>query len=127
MEIEEVSHDDFVRDGLDIYHDLFVSMPDAALGTEVEVPTLKGRARLQVDPGVQSGKLLRMRGRGLPELGGSRRGDQMVRVHVWTPSNMSDDERRILEKLRGSPSFTPRPGAPDERKSFFSRVKDVFG
>ena len=126
VEIEEIPHDDFVREGLDIFHDLFISMPDAALGTEVEVPTLRGKARLQIDPGVQSGKLLRMRERGIPELGGNRRGDQMVRVHVWTPQNLSDEERRSIERMRSSPAFTPRPGEANDRKSFFSRVKDVF-
>ena len=126
VEIEEVPHTDFVREGLDIYHELHISLPDAALGTEIEVPTLKGRARLQVDPGTQSGKILRMRERGLPDLHGSRRGDQMVRLHVWTPQNLTQEERTLLEKLRDSPSFAPRPADSDERRSFFSRVKDVF-
>lgn len=126
VEIEEIPHEHFTREGLDIYYDLYVSFPDAALGTEVEVPTLKGRARLQVDAGVQSGKILRMRERGIPELNGARRGDQMVRVHVWTPQALTDEEQRLIEKLRLSPSFTPKPERGDERKSFFSKVKDVF-
>lgn len=126
VEIEEIPHDDFIRDGLDVYHDLYISIPDAVLGTEVEVPTLNGRARLQIDPGVHSGKILRMRERGIPELGGNRRGDQMVRVNVWTPQNLSAEEQQLLEKLRNSPSFTPRPGESRDSRSFFSRVKDVF-
>ena len=126
VEIEEIPSSDFTREGLDIYHELHISFPDAALGTEVEVPTLKGRARLQIDPGVQPGKILRMRERGLPELNGVRRGDQMVRVHVWTPLKLTEDERTMLEEMRMSPSFTPRPERVDERKSFFSKVKDVF-
>lgn len=126
IEIEEVSNVDFVRDGLDLYHDCWVSFPDAALGAEVEVPTLKGRARIQIDPGTQSGKLLRMRGRGLPDINSSRRGDQMIRVHVWTPRALTDEERRLLEQWRTAPSFTPQPDQEEGRKSFFSRVKDVF-
>ena len=126
VEIEEEPHDDFVREGLDIYHDLHISFPEAALGTEAEVPTLKGRARLQIDAGIQSGKVLRMRERGLPDINSGRRGDQMVRVHVWTPTKMSSEETRILEKLKGSESFQPAPESLDERKSFFSKVKDVF-
>ncbi len=126
VEIEEEPHNDFVREGLDIYHDLYISFPEAALGTEAEVPTLKGRARLQIDPGVQSGKLLRMRERGLPDLNSGRRGDQMVRVHVWTPTRLSGEETRIVEKLKNSESFQPAPESLDERKSFFSKVKDVF-
>ena len=126
IEIEELPHKHFKREGLDIYYDLYISFPDAALGTEVEVPTLKGRARLDIDAGIQAGKILRMRERGLPELSGNGRGDQMVRVNVWTPQNLTDEERQFFEEYRNSPSFTPRPEKIDNRKSFFSKVKDVF-
>ncbi|MFK7846487.1 MAG: molecular chaperone DnaJ [Rhodothermales bacterium] len=127
VEIEEVNNEDFTREGLDIYYDLHISFPEAALGTEVEVPTLKGRARLDIDPGMQSGKILRMRSRGLPELnGGNRRGDQMVRINVWTPRTLTEEERDFFEKYRESPSFIPQPEKDDGKKSFFSKVKDVF-
>ncbi len=127
VEIEEKPHEHFTRDGLDVYYDLYLSFPDAALGTEVEVPTLKGRARLQIDPGIQSGRVLRMRGRGIPELGGgSRRGDELVRVHVWTPQNLTPDQRAFLEELRGEEAFVPKPDQKERGKSFFSRVRDVF-
>ncbi len=126
VEIEEVANKDFTREGLDIYYDLHISFPEAALGTEVEVPTLKGRARLDIDPGMQSGKILRMRSRGLPELNGNRRGDQMVRINVWTPKALTDEERDFFEKYRESPSFIPQPEKEDDKKSFFSKVKDVF-
>ncbi len=126
VEIEEAPHEHFTREGLDIYYDCHISFPDAVLGTEVEVPTLIGGARLLIEPGIQSGKILRMRGRGLPELNGSRKGDQMVRVHVWTPQNPSTEERRAIEAFRDSESFVPKPEKDENRKSFFSRVKDVF-
>jgi len=126
VEIVEKEHEHFTRDGLDIYHELYLSFPEAALGTEREVPTLRGRARLQIDAGVQSGKILRMRERGLPDIEQGRRGDQMVRIHVWTPTTLTDEERELLEGLVDAPSFEPRPETLDERKSFFSRVKDVF-
>lgn len=126
VEIEEEPHEHFKREGLDIHYDLHISFPEAALGTEVEVPTLKGRARLQVDAGVQAGKILRMRDRGLPEYNGSRRGDQLIRVHVWTPRDLTDEEREVLEQWRDSPSFAPKPEDTEPRKSFFSKVKDVF-
>ena len=126
VEIEELPHEHFTREGLDVYHELYISFPEAALGTEVDVPTLKGRARLQIDPGIQSGKILRMRDRGIPELNGMRRGDEMVRVHVWTPLSLSEEERTILGDLRESPSFEPKPEKEDRKKSFFSKVKDVF-
>ena len=126
IEIEEAPHKHFTREGLDVFYDLYLSFPDAALGAEVDVPTLKGRARLQVDAGVQPGKILRMRGRGLPELNGVRRGDEMIRVHVWTPVHLTDEERTLIERLRRSESFRPRPHREDRRSSFFSKVKDVF-
>jgi len=126
IEIEELPHEHFTREGLDIYHDLFVSFPDAVFGTEVEVPTLLGRARLQIDPGVQSGKILRMRGRGLPELHGGSRGDQMVHIRVWTPTSLSEEESNFIEQHRNSPSFSPQPEKHAESRSFFGKVKDVF-
>ena len=90
------------------------------------MPTLKGKARLQIDAGIQSGRVLRMRDRGIPELGSSRRGDQLVSVQVWTPKTLSAEERATLENLREAPAFQPRPDASGEKKSFFSKVKDVF-
>ncbi len=126
IEIEEEPHDDFVRDGLDIYHDVYLSFPEAALGTEVEVPTLEGRARLEVEPGVQAGKILRMRNRGIPDLEGAGKGDQMIRIHVWTPQDLDSEEREMLEELRDHDHFQPEPEDPNTEKSFFSRVSDVF-
>jgi molecular chaperone DnaJ len=126
VEIEEVPHESFVRDGLDIYYELYLSFPEAALGTEVDVPTLKGRARLQIDPGVQAGKILRMRERGIPDLESSRRGDEMVRVHVWTPTRLTDEEKEMLQKMRDSSSFEPDPESERDHKSFFTKVKDAF-
>lgn len=128
IEIEEEEHEHFQREGLDIFYDLYISFPDAALGTEVEVPTLEGRAKLEIEPGIQPGKILRMRGRGLPEYNGSRQGDQLIRVHVWVPKSLSADERQTLRELRESERFAPKP---EERKkkegeSFFNKVKDVF-
>ena len=125
VEIDERPHEHFERDGLDVVYDLYLSFPDAALGTEATVPTLRGRAKLQIDAGIQSGRVLRMRGRGLPEAGGGRRGDQLVRVHVWTPEELSGPLREALEQLRLEPDLKPAPAARD-RKGFFSRVKDAF-
>jgi molecular chaperone DnaJ len=126
VEIQEVRHENFEREGLDIYFDLHLPLPDAVLGAESEVPTLEGVATLAVDPGVQSGRILRMRGKGLPDVNTGRRGDQMVRLNVWTPTNLTDAERELFKKMRGSPSFAPRPETGPQKKSFFSRVKDVF-
>ena len=126
VEIEEIPHEHFIREGQDLIYNLYISFPDAALGTEVEVPTLEGIARLQIKPGIQSGKILRMRGKGMPELNTQRRGDLLIRVHVWTPQQLSAEDRALLEKLRHSPAVVPRPEKSNGSKSFFSRIKDVF-
>jgi molecular chaperone DnaJ len=127
VEIDEQPHPHFTREGLDVVHDLHLSFPDAALGAEVEVPTLRGRAKLQIDPGIQGGRVLRMRGRGLPDVGGGRRGDQLVHVRVFTPRDLSTEHREMLERLRDDPAFRPEAGPEtDERRSFFSRVRDAF-
>lgn len=128
VEIEEVPHEHLTRDGSDVRYTLHLSFPDAALGTEVEVPTLKGWARLQIDPGMQPGRILRMRERGLPDLSTGRRGDQLVTVQVWVPRELSPEQRRLLEQLRDDPTFQPEPPAPErrEKKSFFSKVRDAF-
>ena len=126
IEIEEEPHEHFVRDGLDIYHDVYLSFPEAAMGTEVEVPTLKGRARLEVEPGTQAGKILRMRNRGIPDLEGSGKGDQMIRIHVWTPQELSESEQEMMEQLQHHDNFQPQPEERPHEKSFFRRVSDVF-
>ena len=126
VEVKEEKHDTFTRDGNDVYYDLYLSIPDAVLGTEVDVPTLHGSARVRIDEGIQSGKILRMRERGIPDLDRGTLGDQMVRVHVWTPQELTNDERSLFEAFRESESFTPSPKRGGEEKSFFSRVKDVF-
>lgn len=125
VEIEEEEHEHFVRDGLDVVYDLHLSFPDAALGTEATVPTLAGRAKLQIDAGIQSGRVLRMRGRGLPDVGGARRGDEMVRVHVYTPQSLSAPLREALETMRDAPEVQPQTDR-GTRRSIFSRVKDAF-
>lgn len=126
IEIEEEPHEHFVRDGLDIYYDVYLSFPEAAMGTEVDVPTLEGRARLEVEPGVQAGKILRMRNRGIPDLEGTGKGDQMIRIHVWTPQDLSESEREMMEQLQHHDNFQPQPDDRRAEKSFFRRVSDAF-
>lgn len=123
VEFEEVQHEFFVRDGLNVFHKLHLSMIEAALGAEIEVPTLTGRVKLAIDPGTQSGKQLRIREKGIPEVNNpSRKGDQVVQIQVWTPTQLSAKERDILQSLKDSPSFQPKPKSDDEKKSFFSRI-----
>jgi len=122
--IEEAQHPSLKRDGDNLHYDLYVSFPDAALGASVEVPTVSGKARLKVDAGTQSGKILRLRGKGLPSIEGYGKGDLLIHINVWTPKNLSKDEKKTLEDLRSSEHFAPSPGKND--KSFFDKVKEMF-
>jgi molecular chaperone DnaJ len=119
--IQEKRHDLFERHGDDILCELPVSFTTAALGGKVDVPTLKGTARLDVPAGTQSHQIFRLRGQGIPRLHSSRRGDLLVRVRVWTPKKLSPEERLILEKLAEIQGETPKPD-----KGLFERLKDVF-
>jgi len=125
IEIREKSHDYFIRRGSDLIYNLDISFPDAALGSEIEVPTLTGRAIVKIDPGTQSDKVLRMKGKGLAELRTSRKGDQLIRIRIWTPNTLTDSDRKLLQKLKESPSFSPKQS--DSKKTFFSKVKGAFG
>ncbi|HEX6981905.1 MAG TPA: molecular chaperone DnaJ [Balneolaceae bacterium] len=123
--IEEKEHKHFERDGNDIYYDLVLSVPDAILGTEVKVPTLKGRAKIKIEEGIQPGKLLRMREKGIHGLNRSGIGDQYVRVNVYIPRNLSEEERSHIEALKGNEHFEASNKESDG-KGFFSKIKDVF-
>jgi molecular chaperone DnaJ len=122
--IEEIPHETLKREGNNVVYDLHVSIPDAALGASVEVPTIDGKAKIKIEPGTQSGKLLRLKGKGIPEVNSYHRGDQIIHVNIWTPKALNSDERALLEKLRESPNFKPQPGKSD--KSFFDKMKEYF-
>lgn len=123
--IEEKEHEHFERDGNDIYYDLVLSVPDAILGTEVEVPTLKGKAKVKIEEGTQPGRLLRMKDKGIQGLKNSGTGDQFIRVNVYMPKDLTDDEREHIEALRGHDNFDASH-KDDSGKGFFSKIKDVF-
>ncbi|MBC7652359.1 MAG: molecular chaperone DnaJ [Deinococcales bacterium] len=122
--IEEEPHAELVRDGLNVAFDLHISFPDAAFGTNIEVPTIDGRAKIKIPAGTQSGKIFRLKGKGFPEVQGYAKGDQLVYVNVWTPQNLSSEETTILDKLNNSNNFKPKPDK--NNKSFFERVKEAF-
>jgi len=122
--IEEEPHTELTRDGENVHYELYVSFPDAALGTTAEVPTIGGKARIKVEPGTQSGKVLRLRGKGLPSVEGYSRGDQLIHINVWTPKKLSPEQMAHLEKLRSDDNFKPQPGRSD--KNFFERMKEMF-
>ncbi len=124
INIEELPHEHLLRDGLNIIYDLHVNFVDAALGTSIEVPTIEGPVKIKVPEGTQAGKIFRLKGKGLPSVQSYEKGDQLIQVNVWTPKKLTDEERKILEKLRSSPNFTP---APDKgERGFFDKMKDYF-
>jgi molecular chaperone DnaJ len=122
--IEETPHEFLKREGNNVVYDLHLSIVDAALGYSAEVPTIDGKAKIKIEPGTQSGKLLRLKGKGIPEVNSYHRGDQIIHVNIWTPKALSSEERAILEKLRDSANFKPQPGKND--KSFFEKMKEYF-
>ena len=122
--VEEEEDDTLKRDGNNVIYDLYVSFIDAALGTSIEVPTIDGKVKIKIDAGTQSGKILRLRGKGIKSLEGYGQGDQLVHVNVWTPKKLSSEEKSALEALRTSPNFEPAPSKSD--KSFFERMKELF-
>ncbi len=122
--IEEIPHDFLTRDGQNLHYDQFISLPDAALGTTVEIPMVKGKAKIKIEAGTQSGRTLRLRGKGLPDVNGYNRGDLMVHINTWTPQRLNREEKDILQKLRDSENFKPTPTGKE--KNIFDRMKDIF-
>jgi molecular chaperone DnaJ len=122
--IEEEKHPELERDGNNLHYELYISIPDAVLGKKAEVPTVSGKARIKLDPGTQSGKILRLRNKGLPSVEGYGHGDLLVHVNVWTPKNISAEHQAAFERMQGDADFEPKPGKGD--KSFFDKVKEMF-
>lgn len=122
--IEEEVDDVLKREGTNIIYDLYINFADAALGTTVEVPTIDGKVKIKLEPGTQSGKILRLRGKGIKDLNGYDQGDQLIYVNVWTPKQLSKEEKDMLETFRLSPNFEPKPGKNE--KGFFDKMKEFF-
>jgi molecular chaperone DnaJ len=122
--IEEEEHGQLQRDGLNVAFDLYISFPDAVFGTQVEVPTIDGRAKIKIPPGTQSGKIFRLKGKGFPSINSHEKGDQLIHVNVWTPQHVSAEEKNILEKMQGSQNFQPHPDKND--KSFWEKIRETF-
>lgn len=124
--IEEEEHRYFERVGNDIYYDLVLSVPQAILGADVEVPTLKGKAKIKIDEGIQPGKLLRLKEKGIHGLNNAGAGDQYIRINVYIPKDLPDEEQKYIEALHGNEHFDAS-NKEDDDKGFFSKIKDVFG
>jgi molecular chaperone DnaJ len=122
--IEEKEDDLLKREGKDIHYQLYISFLEAVFGAEKEVPTLSGNVKVKLEPGTQSGKILRLRGQGIKNIDGYGQGDQLIHVQVWTPDKLTKEEKEILEKLKDSPNFIPQPGK--QEKNFFEKFKSLF-
>ena len=122
--IEEEKHADLIRDGNDLLYNLYVSFTQASVGSQVEIPTLDGKVKIKIEPGTQPGKILRLRGKGLPEVNNYGKGDLLVSINVWIPKVLSREERKVLEKLDESQNFKPKSGGGD--RNFFDRMKNYF-
>jgi molecular chaperone DnaJ len=122
--IEEEKHPELQRDGLNVAYDLYISFPDAVFGTNVEVPTIDGRAKIKIPAGTQSGKIFRLKGKGFPAVNSYEKGDQLIHVNVWTPQHVNAEEKAMMEKLHKSSNFEPKPGK--DEKSFFDKVREMF-
>lgn len=122
--IEEEPHEELIRDGNDLIYSLFVTFADAALGAEVEIPTVDGKVKIKITPGSQPGKILRLRSKGLPEVQSHRRGDLLVHMNVWVPTALTADEKKMVQKLNESKNMQPAPTKEDKR--FFDRMRSMF-
>ncbi len=122
--IEEKEHDHLQREGDNLHLDLYVSISEAVLGTSKEIETVTGKVRIKIEEGVQSGKILRLRGKGIPSINGYGKGDLLVHINVWTPKILSKEQKQFFEKMAQDENFSPNPERGD--KSFFEKVKDMF-
>lgn len=122
--VEELDHADFQRNGKNLHHDLYISFIDASLGASAEIPLLSSKAKIKIEPGTQSGKLIRLRGKGLPSVDSYGHGDLLVNINVWTPKTLTKEERKALEKLKESTNFQPELGHSE--RGFFEKVRDLF-
>ena len=122
--IEEIEHPELKRENEHVHYEAVVSFSDAVLGASLEIPTLNGKAKIKIEPGTQSGKILRLKGKGLPSIQGYGMGDLLVHVHVWTPNTLSKEEKSWFEKNQDNPNFLPKE--KDKAGGFFSRIRDYF-
>lgn len=122
--IEEEADAELKREGNNVVYELHISFMDAALGADVEVPTISGKARIKIKPGTQGGEIFRLKGKGFPNLNAYGKGDQLIHVNIWTPKSLTAEEQKILDKLRTHQNFKPNPNKNE--KGFFEKMKDYF-
>jgi molecular chaperone DnaJ len=122
--IETQEHPTLKREGDNLHYDLYISFSEAVLGSSKEVDSVGGKVRIKLESGIQSGKILRLRGKGIPSLNGYGNGDLLVHVNVWTPKELNKEQREFFERMQNDENFEPKPEKSD--KSFFEKVKDMF-
>lgn len=122
--IEEVSHETLKREGSNIHYDLYVNFSEAVLGISKEVETVTGKVKIKIEAGTQSGKILRLKGKGLPSIERYGNGDFLIHINVWTPQELTKEQRKFFESMMDDDNFSPNPQTTD--KSFFEKVKDMF-
>lgn len=122
--VEEEAHPEFTRDGENLHCEVFINFADAVLGTQVEVPGINSNSKIKIEPGTQSGKTLRIKGKGLPNIQGYGKGDQYVHINIWTPTKISKEEKDLLLQLQKSENFNPKQDGTEN--GFFKKVKDMF-
>ncbi|UOY05548.1 molecular chaperone DnaJ [Muricauda sp. SCSIO 64092] len=122
--IETEDHPTLKREGDNLHYDLYISISEAVLGSSKEIDTVGGKVRIKLESGIQSGKILRLRGKGIQSLNGYGSGDLLVHVNVWTPKELTREQREFFERMQSDDNFVPKPEKSD--KSFFEKVKDMF-
>ena len=122
--IEEVQHETLKREGTNIHYDLYINYSEAVLGTSKEVDTVTNKVKIKIDAGTQSGKILRLKGKGLPSIERYGTGDFLIHINVWTPQELNKEQKQFFEKMSDHENFSPNPNTSD--KSFFEKVKDMF-
>ena len=122
--IEEIPHETLKREGSNIHYDLYINFSEAVLGTSKEVETVTGKVKIKIEAGTQSGKILRLKGKGLPSIEHYGSGDFLIHTNVWTPQELNKEQKQFFEKMQQDGNFSPNPQKND--KSFFDKVKDMF-
>jgi molecular chaperone DnaJ len=122
--IEEEKNPDLIRDGNDLIYNLYLSFPDATLGVPIEIPTVDGKVKIKIDPGTQPGRVLRLRGKGIPDVNGYGKGDLLVTINVWVPKSLSKEEKAMIEKMAKSQNFEPNPDSSE--RNFFEKMRGFF-
>lgn len=124
IQVEEIPNDTFERQDNNLFYNAYITFSEAAMGGAIEIPTLNGKVRVKIEQGTSSGKVIRLKGKGLPDLNGYSRGDMLVSINVWVPKSLTKEEKSMLDELGKHPNFQPNPSK--QERGFFDKMKDLF-